>query len=289
MNAPRDRCRIGPGENRPCRNARTVQKAEEPDVPITPMLDMAFQLLTFFVLTYQPVPSEGQFVMNLLPPQPATAITAEAPERQAVGQPAGLAAHACPRSSRPATGGALAADHGRRDRRSRPIRRRSRRELDKYFQDPDLPFDQTLLKVDPRLQVLRADEGDQRLLNAFAHAKKAAQHHLRRAGARGRRMIDRGTAHRAFFRGSELPRLLFLAAVMVVGWVLVWNYAPEAEPRPAEPAAHGRRASPSRSSPISSSNSRRSPTERRSRSAITRPIRCCWSGRASRRPTSSPP
>ena len=29
----------------------------------------------------------------------------------------------------------------------------------------------------------------------------------------------------SFFRGSELPRLLFLAAVMVVGWVLVWNYA----------------------------------------------------------------
>jgi hypothetical protein len=29
----------------------------------------------------------------------------------------------------------------------------------------------------------------------------------------------------SFFRGSELPRLLFLAAVMVVGWAVVWNYA----------------------------------------------------------------
>jgi hypothetical protein len=29
----------------------------------------------------------------------------------------------------------------------------------------------------------------------------------------------------SFFRGSELPRLLFLAAVTIVGWVLVWNYA----------------------------------------------------------------
>ncbi len=29
----------------------------------------------------------------------------------------------------------------------------------------------------------------------------------------------------SFFRGSELPRLLFLAAIMIVGWVLVWNYA----------------------------------------------------------------
>jgi hypothetical protein len=29
----------------------------------------------------------------------------------------------------------------------------------------------------------------------------------------------------SFFRGSELPRLLFLAAIMVVGWVVVWQYA----------------------------------------------------------------
>ena len=45
-------------------------------MPIAPMLDMAFQLLTFFVLTYHPAPQEGQFVMNLLPPQPATAMAA---------------------------------------------------------------------------------------------------------------------------------------------------------------------------------------------------------------------
>jgi hypothetical protein len=28
----------------------------------------------------------------------------------------------------------------------------------------------------------------------------------------------------SFFQGSELPRLLFLAAVMIVGWALAWNY-----------------------------------------------------------------
>ena len=31
--------------------------------------------------------------------------------------------------------------------------------------------------------------------------------------------------HSSYFRGSELPRLLFLAAIMIVGWVIVWNYA----------------------------------------------------------------
>ncbi len=42
-------------------------RAESVAVPVTPMLDMAFQLLTFFILTYQPMPSEVQFSMNLLP------------------------------------------------------------------------------------------------------------------------------------------------------------------------------------------------------------------------------
>ena len=36
------------------------------------------------------------------------------------------------------------------------------------------------------------------------------------------------------FRGSELPRLLILAAVMVVGWGLVWQFAQQ-KPPPVEP------------------------------------------------------
>jgi len=38
----------------------------------------------------------------------------------------------------------------------------------------------------------------------------------------------------SFFRGSELPRLLILAAIMVGGWVLAWNYL-QKRPEPAEP------------------------------------------------------
>lgn len=37
----------------------------EVDLPITPMLDMAFQLLIFFVITYHPSSLEGQFPINL--------------------------------------------------------------------------------------------------------------------------------------------------------------------------------------------------------------------------------
>lgn len=41
---------------------------------------------------------------------------------------------------------------------------------------------------------------------------------------------------RGIFRGSELPRLLLLGAVMVVGWGLVWRFANE-RPQPVEPVA----------------------------------------------------
>ncbi len=37
----------------------------EPDLPITPMLDMSFQLLAFFIMTFKPAPTEGQLLMAL--------------------------------------------------------------------------------------------------------------------------------------------------------------------------------------------------------------------------------
>lgn len=40
------------------------------------MLDMAFQLLTFFILTFKPAPVEGQVMLRLPPPQPVTNVNA---------------------------------------------------------------------------------------------------------------------------------------------------------------------------------------------------------------------
>ena len=37
----------------------------EPDLPITPMLDMSFQLMAFFILTFRPMPTEGQMALAL--------------------------------------------------------------------------------------------------------------------------------------------------------------------------------------------------------------------------------
>lgn len=43
----------------------------EADLPITPMLDMSFQLLAFFIMTFKPAPTEGQIAMTL-PPEEKT-------------------------------------------------------------------------------------------------------------------------------------------------------------------------------------------------------------------------
>jgi biopolymer transport protein ExbD len=47
---------------------RRKRKDETPvdvTLPITPMLDMSFQLLSFFILTFHPMPTEGQLSINL--------------------------------------------------------------------------------------------------------------------------------------------------------------------------------------------------------------------------------
>jgi biopolymer transport protein ExbD len=50
---------------------RKPEPGPEPNLPVTPMLDMAFQLLAFFVMTYHPSSFEGQMELSL----PSEAIT----------------------------------------------------------------------------------------------------------------------------------------------------------------------------------------------------------------------
>jgi biopolymer transport protein ExbD len=149
---------------------KNIQKSEGPEVPITPMLDMAFQLLTFFVLTYRPAPSEGQIIMNLLPAQPATAIKAEAPSDKT--------SDALPASLRTLPTVLKAGPGGRLDQITvgeTPIATDNKAleaELDKYFADPDLPFEQTMLRVDGRLRYSELMRVMNAFMNAFAHARK---------------------------------------------------------------------------------------------------------------------
>lgn len=47
------------------RKHRRQTKHTEPELPITPMLDMSFQLMSFFVFTFRPMPLEGQIALTL--------------------------------------------------------------------------------------------------------------------------------------------------------------------------------------------------------------------------------
>ena len=120
----------------------------EIEIPITPMLDMAFQLLTFFILTYRPAPSEGQFSMNLLPPSAVTEITKEQPKDSTPSLDATL--RTLTTVLRAGEGGAL----GEVILADRPIEGMDqlKTELEGFVNDPILSFDQALIKVDPRLK-----------------------------------------------------------------------------------------------------------------------------------------
>lgn len=53
---------------------RRRNKGKGVELNLAAMLDMAFQLLTFFILTFRPAPVEGHLSLNMPPPIPHTKI-----------------------------------------------------------------------------------------------------------------------------------------------------------------------------------------------------------------------
>ena len=51
------------------RRKKKKRESGEVELNLAAMLDMAFQLLTFFILTFKPSPIEGQVALRLPPPQ----------------------------------------------------------------------------------------------------------------------------------------------------------------------------------------------------------------------------
>jgi len=56
------------------RRRRKRHNTSEVELNLAAMLDMAFQLLTFFILTFRPQPLEGQISLRLPPPQAAAVV-----------------------------------------------------------------------------------------------------------------------------------------------------------------------------------------------------------------------
>jgi biopolymer transport protein ExbD len=52
------------------RRRKHRQNNDAVELNLAAMLDMAFQLLTFFILTFKPAPVEGQLSLRLPPPEP---------------------------------------------------------------------------------------------------------------------------------------------------------------------------------------------------------------------------
>jgi biopolymer transport protein ExbD len=56
---------------------RKKRASGDVELNLAAMLDMAFQLLTFFILTFKPAPVEGQINLRLPPPMPIKAANAQ--------------------------------------------------------------------------------------------------------------------------------------------------------------------------------------------------------------------
>lgn len=139
--------------------------APEVEVQITPMLDMAFQLLTFFILTYRPAPSEGQFALNLLPAQ-AVSKPDETP-----ADPNAAANDQLPPALKTVTTTLRANGDGTlatvvMGDNDVPLNEIDA-ELKKLYKNPDLPFDQALIQVDPTLKYSELVK----IIDAFSRAE----------------------------------------------------------------------------------------------------------------------
>lgn len=58
------------------RHKKKRRRPPEVELNLAAMLDMAFQLLTFFILTFRPSPVEGQVMLRMPPPMPVTNVNA---------------------------------------------------------------------------------------------------------------------------------------------------------------------------------------------------------------------
>lgn len=62
------------------RRRRRHRSKAEVELNLASMLDMAFQLLSFFILTFRPSPIEGQLSLHLPPAAPQTNVVADKPD-----------------------------------------------------------------------------------------------------------------------------------------------------------------------------------------------------------------
>jgi biopolymer transport protein ExbD len=125
------------------------------ELNLAAMLDMAFQLLTFFILTFQPAPVEGRINLRLPPPAGATAISKpRAAGDTAIAEPAKIDPL---QNLRALSVEAVSARDGTIDSLrlngqlvAGPARLKVR--LRELLSDPQMPFDQVVIQAGAHLR-----------------------------------------------------------------------------------------------------------------------------------------
>lgn len=131
--------------------ARKRRKQNEVELNLAAMLDMAFQLLAFFILTFKPSPVEGQISLHMPPAKPVANVNADTQAGENVtdiSPVAGIDTIVISLFSTPsgditsmAVGEQNVATQKELDSRLRTI-----------FKDPGSPFDQVIIQVDSALR-----------------------------------------------------------------------------------------------------------------------------------------
>ena len=133
------------------RPKRRKRSQEEVTLNLAAMLDMAFQLLAFFILTFRPAPVEGQINLNLPPPVPM--IDQNQPNKEDINAEPGIAAaHTLSITIHAAGNGQVASiSVGLAKLFDGPMDGNRLRTLDRRLKDvfaiEGKPFDQVLLRV----------------------------------------------------------------------------------------------------------------------------------------------
>ena len=128
---------------------RRRKKNEEVELNLAAMLDMAFQLLTFFILTFKPAPVEGQIELKMPPPQPVTAKTDAPPAGSKNSDDPVQGLNSLVISIFPTPGGQIA-QLAIGENNIGPSPQQLEGQLKTVLSDPSNPFDQVIIRSAPR-------------------------------------------------------------------------------------------------------------------------------------------
>jgi biopolymer transport protein ExbD len=134
------------------RRRKKARHHDEVSLNLAAMLDMAFQLLAFFILTFKPAPVEGQINLNLPPPAPIAPDVQQQPNPDVDPGPGPAPAHTLTITIVSAGNGQVASMQvGLAKLFDGPLTRERLKMLDRRLKDvfaiEGKPYDQVLLRV----------------------------------------------------------------------------------------------------------------------------------------------